>query len=239
MTALPVLPRFTAVAASVASLATSAAAQRPPAIPVRPLGAVAATSAVTFQQVQHLRVLSDGRVLVNDPGQRRIILLDANLANPKVVVDSAGGANMYGMNPGALIPFAGDSTLFVDRAALAFLVIDPNGNVARVMSFPPGNPATYLASPAPYGYPALSATFGVAYRVPMPRPQLPRPAQGEPEVTRRLEDSAVVVAMNLKRRSVDSLAKLSTGSTITIRMTANNTNTNTTTPVFPCSTTGP
>jgi len=123
--------------------ASPLAAQRAaPPVPIRPLGAAVGTSAITFTQIQHFRALSDGRVLINDPGKRQVILLDSALANPKVVVDSSGGATMYGMGAGALIPFAGDSTLFVDRNASAFLVIDAKGDVARVMSAPPGNAAT-------------------------------------------------------------------------------------------------
>ena len=214
-------------------LALPLAAQRPTQPPVRQLGPAIATSAITFQQVQHLRVLGDGRVLVNDPGKRQIVMLDSSLANPKVVVDSAGGVNMYGMQAGALIPFAADSTLFVDRGASAFLVIDPTGSVARVMSFPPGNPAQYLTTPNSAGYPAFSSNFGIVYRIPMPRPQIQRPREGEPEITRKFEDSALVVAMNVKRRSLDTLARLGTGSMITMRLSANNNNTNTQTPIFP------
>ena len=209
-------------------------AQRAPApVPVRPLGAMIGTSAITFTQVQHLRALSDGRVLINDPGKRQVILLDSSLANPKVVVDSAGGATMYGASAGALIPFAGDSTLFVDRGASAFLVIDPKGDVARVMSMPPGNAAQYLTNPSSYGYPGYSSTLGIVYRLPMPRPQIERPAQGEPEITRKFDDSALVMTMNVKRRTVDTLVRVATGSTLTMKLSANSTNTNTTTPIFP------
>ena len=111
----------TARAMTVLAIAAAPlSAQRAPAnVPIRPLGVVVSTSAITFQQIQHLRALSNGKVLVNDPGKRQVILLDSALANPKVVVDSAGGATMYGMSSGALIPFAGDSTLFVDRNASA------------------------------------------------------------------------------------------------------------------------
>jgi hypothetical protein len=214
-------------------LATPLAAQRTTLPPIKQLDAATATSAITFQQVQHLRVLSDGRVLVNDPGKRQVIMLDSALANPKVVIDSAGGVNMYGMNAGALIPFAGDTTLFVDRGASAFLVIDPNGVVARVLSFPPGNPATYLTNPTSYGYPAYASNFGIIYRVPMPRPTIQRPRQGEPEITRKLDDSSVVVAMNMQRRNVDTVSRIATGSTLTMRLSASSTSTNTQTPVFP------
>jgi len=208
-------------------------AQRPPTIPIRAIGAVTGTSAITFQQIQHLRALSDGRVLINDPGKRQVIMLDSTLAKPVVVIDSAGGANMYGQQAGALIPFAADSTLFVDRTASAFLVIDPRGMVTRVMSFPSGNQASYLTQPATYGYPAYSPAFGVVFRVPQPRPQVQRPREGEPEITRRFEDSAVVVTMAIKSRKLDSLTRLGTGSTVTMRLSANNNNTNTTTPIFP------
>src|SRR4051794_26011712 len=194
------------------------AAQRTAApVPIRPLGAVVGTSTTTFTQIQHLRALSDGRVLINDPGKRQVILLDTALANPKVVVDSSGGATMYGMGAGALIPFAGDSTLFVDRGASAFLVIDPKGDVARVMSAPPGNAATYLTNPTAYGYPGYSPTLGIVYRLPMPRPQVERPAQGEPEITKKFEDSALVMTMSVKRRTVDTLTRVATGATLTMK----------------------
>jgi hypothetical protein len=215
-------------------LASSLRAQRPPAnVPIRPLGAVVQTSVLTFQQIQHLRALANGNVLVNDPGKRQVILLDSALANAKVIVDSAGGATMYGPNPGALIPFAGDSTLFVDRNASAFLVIDPNGKVTRVMSMPPGNAPTYLTNPTAYGYPGYSPRLGIAYRLPMPRPTVQRPQYGEPEISKKYDDSALVMTMNVKRRTVDTLVKIATGSIVTIKMSANNTNSNSTTPIFP------
>ena len=209
-------------------------AQRGPApVPIRPLGAIVATSAITFTQVQHLRALSDGHVLINDPGKRQVILLDSALANPKVVVDSSGGATMYGMSAGALIPFAGDSTLFVDRAASAFLVIDAKGDVTRVMSGPSGNAVQYLTNPTTYGYPGYSPSLGIVYRLPMPRPQVVRPAAGEPEITRKYDDSALVMAMNVKRRTVDTLTRIFSGATVTMKLSANSTNSNTQTPIFP------
>src|SRR4051812_47894917 len=106
--------RMTEFFATAMLIASGLSAQQAPPVPVRPLGATTGTSAVTFGQVQHLRALSNGSVLVNDPGRRQVIMLDSALANPRVVVDSAGGATMYGPSAGALIPFAGDSTLFVD-----------------------------------------------------------------------------------------------------------------------------
>lgn len=217
------------------TLSVAAHAQRPVTVAVRQLGATTATSVVTFNQVQHLRALSDGRVLINDPGRHQVVLLDANLANPKVVIDSAGGTTMYGLNSGALIPFAADSTLFVDRTTSAFLVLDSKGEVARVMSMPAGNSAisNYLTNPTSFGYPAFSPALGIVYRLPMPRPQFERPRQGEPEIARSYEDSAVVMTMNVKRRTVDTLSRLGTGTTVSLRLTSNGTNSNSRSPIFP------
>jgi len=225
--------RFSAAMATLACVATGATAQTAPAPVVRPIGAVIGTSVISFGQVQHLRALSNGRVLVNDPGRRQVIMLDSALANPKVVVDSGGGASMYGPRAGGLIPYAGDSTLFVDPVANAFLVIDPAGSVARVMSTPSGTTANNLTNPTTFGYPAFSPGFGIVYRLAMPRPTVERPKPGEPEITRIIDDSALVMTMDVRRRKVDTLLRLGTGVTLTMKLSANSTNSNSRTPLFP------
>src|SRR5688572_18978585 len=100
----------------LASASTASAQQSAETrIAVRKLGPVVRTSAITFGGVQHIRRLSDGRVLVNDPSRRQVLLLDSTLANPVIVIDSVGGRdNSYGMRAGGVIPYRGDSTFFVD-----------------------------------------------------------------------------------------------------------------------------
>src|SRR5215213_7796042 len=116
-------------------------------IAVRKLGPTVRTSAVAFGGVQHIRRLSDGRVLVNDPSRRQVLMLDSTLANPVVVIDSVGGRdNSYGMRSGGIIPYRGDSTFFVDPISSTLLLIDPAGKIAKVMSMPT-NAVSYLASP--------------------------------------------------------------------------------------------
>ena len=89
----------TAAQSAPASIATS--------IPVRKIGATVRTSAVTFTSVQHVRRLSDGRLLVNDPGRHQVLLLDSTLANPVVVIDSIGGHdNSYGIGRAVSFPIA-------------------------------------------------------------------------------------------------------------------------------------
>jgi hypothetical protein len=46
-------------------------------------------------------------------------------------------------------------------------------------------------------------------------------------------DSALVMTMDVKRRKVDTLLKLATGTTITMKLSANSTNSNSRTPLFP------
>ena len=133
-------------------------------VAIRPLGPVVATAAESLGFVAGVRALPGGRVLVNDPARRRVLLLDAALATPTVIVDSASGAvNSYGPRGGGLIPYRGDSTLFVDPASLSMLVIDPQGVVARVMSVPRSDDAASLASGVS-GAPGFDAQGRLVYR---------------------------------------------------------------------------
>src|SRR5688572_3876325 len=72
-----------AVSAAMASAQSTAAPERTglQLPPIRPLGAVKATAKETFTILTQLRPLSDGRVLVNDPIGRRVLLYDEGLAN--------------------------------------------------------------------------------------------------------------------------------------------------------------
>ena len=60
---------------------SSAAAQgKGPELPaIRQLGAVSATTTEKFFNVTNIRALPDGRVFVNDPFGRRVLLFDASL----------------------------------------------------------------------------------------------------------------------------------------------------------------
>src|SRR5919202_3497975 len=88
------------------------AAQQPP--PIRPLGPVVAKSKEGFTNVVGVRALPGGRVLVNDVAKRRVLLFDSTLASFTVVADSTSAtANAYSGRLANLIPYRGDSTLFV------------------------------------------------------------------------------------------------------------------------------
>ena len=200
------------IAAPAALLAASAAgAQQGPA--VRALGPVVATAGDTINTVAAVRALSDGRVIVNDPFGRRLLLLDQNLKLQSVIADSLNPAATYGPRPSGMIPFRGDSTLFVDAQSMSMLVIDPQGKVARVMAIPRSQDAGALTSSA-FGSVGFDPTGGgrFVYRAfPEMRiqrgPGGPGGGGGGPMAFNfpTPPDTAAIVRVDLATRKVDTL----------------------------------
>src|SRR5215208_1353207 len=148
--------------ASLALVAGSASlvAQAPA---VHLINAPDASSKPIFGMVTNARQLPGGKVLANDILKRQLVLLDPTFAAAAVVADSASGsANSYGIRPGGMIAYLGDSTLFVDPAGLSMFVLDPEAKIARVASVPRSQDATLLA--APTGAPGLDAKGRLVYR---------------------------------------------------------------------------
>jgi hypothetical protein len=200
--------RVISAAVSLLTASTLAAQSIAPAVPVRPLGKVVATSPVGFSYPASLRALSDGRVLVNDPSRRQVLLLDSVLANPIVVIDSAAGvANSYGARNGGMAAFLADSTFFIDAATPNFLIIDPQGKIARQMALPTAaNVTGYLTQYATLGYPARDGKPRLVFRMPAPRGAAALPAPGEKPVIPPPPDSALVVTFNPDTRAIDTVA---------------------------------
>lgn len=120
-------------------LAQTADSTRRPAVgpPVRHIATASALSTEQIGSITSVRELPGGRLLLNDGARRRLVLMDTTLRTIDVVLDSLTEVeNSYGTRAGALIPYLGDSTLFIDPASFAMLVIDPSGKVARVRSVP-------------------------------------------------------------------------------------------------------
>lgn len=188
------------LAAAVPARAQTAA---PPLPPVRPLGAVVARAAEPLGALAAVRALPGGRLLVNDAARRRVLLFDSTLATFTVVADSTSATgNAYGGRMAGLIPYRGDSTLFVDPQSLSMLVIDPAGKLGRTLSVPRPDDALALTGLA-FGTPGFDARGRLVYR-PMPRPRMnagsgPMPAPVFP-------DSAPVLRVDLATRAVDTAA---------------------------------
>ncbi|HCU10725.1 MAG TPA: hypothetical protein DGB72_01200, partial [Gemmatimonadetes bacterium] len=123
--------------------------------PIRQLGPVTAVAKEPLGAVSSVRQLPDGRVLVNDILGRRVVMFDSSLSTVTVIADTTSAtASAYGVRPGGLIAYRGDSTLFVDPASLSMLLIDPNGKITRVMSAPRANDVGFLVG-GPFGNPGF------------------------------------------------------------------------------------
>jgi len=176
-----------------------------PLPPVRQLGPVTSVAKEPLGAVSSVRSLPDGRLLVNDIIGRRVLMFDSSLANVTVVADTTSAtANAYGVRPGGLIAFRGDSTLFVDPASLSMLLIDPNGKITRVMSAPRAQDVGFLVG-GPFGNPGFDPSGRLVYRAPPNFAALgPRPgANGIPQIPAPPE-SAAIVRFDLATRKVDT-----------------------------------
>ena len=136
------------------------ASERPAA---RPLGAAIATSD-PLGALSAVRQLPGGRLLVNDPARRRVLMLDSMMKLIKVVADTTPATqNAYGVRGGGILPWRGDSTLFLDPASLSMLVLDPDGEIKRVMAAPRPDDVFSLVGGA-LGYPGFDAKGRLVYR---------------------------------------------------------------------------
>lgn len=186
---------------ALAGVSAAAGAQKLPE--VRPLGAVVATSPTPFSNVNAVRQLPAGRVLVNDVLGRKVVLLDSSLATLGIVADStpATGTAFSGRLAG-LVPYRGDSTLFVDPQSLSMLMIDPTGKIARVLSVPRAEDAMSLAGGQ--GMPGLDPQGRLIYRGALTFTRPPRMEGGafQPPVP---PESLAIVRTDLGTRVTDTL----------------------------------
>jgi hypothetical protein len=201
---------------------TLGAQQRPP---IRQIGDVAAASLEKFAALSSIRALSNGSVLVNDIPGRRVLLFDPQLSSFKVVADSTSAtASAYGGRSGSLVAYRGDSSLFIDPSSVSMLVIDPAGEIARVMAIPRAEDAMMLggvlSAPAfdgvsrliyrgGTGFRMMGGPGGANTRIVTPGPGGARPAMTAPE----LPDSAFIVSFDLATRSLDTLGYIRTPKT--------------------------
>ena len=176
---------------------------------IRRVESAQAISTETLGAISQVRVLSDGRVLLNDGMRRRLLLFDSTLTQVTVVLDSiAEVENAYGSRPGRLIPYVGDSSLFFDPATLAMLVLDEQGRITRVRAVPYAQHSGQFASSAAlWGMPAFDRQGRFVYRVAATPAPTPRPPAGIPWIPTPA-DSAFVVGVHLNSRAIDTLGVL-------------------------------
>src|SRR3954468_14701840 len=135
------------LAAPYASHAQDTASTKLIGPPVQKIATAQAISTEPLGAITNVRELADGRLLVNDGARRRLLMMDTTLKTLQVVLDSLTDvANTYGTRGGALLPYRGDSTLFIDPASYAMLVFDPSGKLARVRSVWRAQDVSWVAS---------------------------------------------------------------------------------------------
>ena len=161
-----------------------------------------------------IRALSDGRVLVNDVGHTRVLMLDSVLSRGRGVIDTVGGDGAMAparapLHSVTLIRYPGDSTLYIDRAAQSVLVLDHTGTVARVMALPRPQDIPYIAGGGEGGQPEIDTQGRLVYHAvfrPQLRPQ--DPALRLPINIPLQRDSAPIVRADFDTRQIDTLSAL-------------------------------
>lgn len=192
------------VASPAASVAVSPVAPVPP---VRPMGPVIRMTAPDLLgSVSSVRPLPGGRLIVNDVTRHRVVLFDSTLTKVTIVADSTSASGgMFGVQLAGIIPFTGDSTLFVDPQSLSMLVIDGAGKTGRVMAIPRPQDAMYLVG-GPFGTPGFDPQGRLVYRGLARSLKPPTPPTGDiPFAIPVLPDSAPVVRINLESRKLDTI----------------------------------
>jgi hypothetical protein len=207
------MTRHTILRTSIIAFGLAMSAIRPASaqkqIPIRTLGQVEATSIERVGFVSGVHELSDGTVIVNDAGKRRLIAFDRTLGVARILADTGAGSKLqYGGRSTGIIPYAGDSTLLVDAVGRAFLVIDGKGNVGRVMSAPRPNDVTSMTN-AGLGAPGFDRQGRLIYRT-MLMPAFKAPVVGKPYTPPSMPDSAPLLRADFDKRTADTIAWLRT-----------------------------
>ena len=195
-------PASILLAAPLLALTAQAQQSRPP---LRHLGAAVATSDA-LGAVAAIQALPGGKLLVNDPSRRQLVLLDSNMKQIAVVADTTAATKAaYGTRGGGLLPFRGDSALFVDPNSLSMLVVDPAGKIARIMAAPRANDVFFLLG-GPMGNPGFDAKGRLVYRSMGLGDRRPAPSAGQPMTPPVLPDSVPIVRYDLTARKLDTAA---------------------------------
>lgn len=165
-----------------------------------------------------VKEFSNGNVLVNDAGQRRLLLCDSSLRIAKVVADSApGSSRSYGLRPAPLMPFPGDSAFFVDVASRTLVMFGPAGDIIHVTALP------HVADmPFVTGYPSSVDAMGhLLYRSGVFAPNVGGAGIAAPPAALASADSAPLVRASFDSRRLDTVATIKVSGVVLSASTVN------------------
>lgn len=175
--------------------------------PIREVSTPTATSTHPFKFIFTVRETSGGRLLVSDAYRHQLVLLDGNLSNPVVVIDSVNpGGQAYGDYPVPTLKWRGDSSIHMDMPSRSYLVLDGMGKIVRTMAPP---------KQSDYGRPladqsGLDANGNILYRGYAPTITTDTFTTPDRATVRKSHppDSIGLVSGNFATRAVDTIAKL-------------------------------
>jgi len=116
---------------TVLLLSTAPVSAQP--VPVRTFSKPAAEFAEPYSAVRGVRELADGRVVVTDPRDKVVQLVDLKTGRATTLGREGSGPNEYQMPSGAFA-LPGDSTLIADPLNSRFFVLGPGGRLAGTWS---------------------------------------------------------------------------------------------------------
>jgi len=117
-------------------------------------------------------------------------------------------ATAYGFGAGALIPFHGDTALFLDPQSSAMPVLSPAGRIARVMATPrPNNRPVSIGSL--YFTPGFDAAGRLLYYLPLTF-AVPTKALPASTTVKSVVDSALIVRFDFATQAYDTVATIRT-----------------------------
>ncbi len=195
---------------AAAAPSAGAPAQTLPPLPGPAIRRIETAQFISTEQlgaINGVRHLPDGRVLLNDGMRRRLLLLDSTLTLVSVVLDSLTEVqNAYGTRAGTIIQYRGDSTMFIDPATLAMLVLDASGKIARVRAVPRAQDMQAISNPSfQSGVPGFDKDGRFIFRIgATTAPPAVAPPPGMPYFPSP-PDSAFVVGVHLDTRRADTL----------------------------------
>lgn len=190
------------VAGLFARPSENAGAQQPPAVIDLPSPTI--KSSQTFGSVLNVVEFSNGNVMVNDATARQLVLLNRNLAQQKVVLDSSLSSTSYGRGSVPLVFCNCAEVWFPDVQSSSLLTFDESGAQKRVISAPNTNDFYQLIRGR-----SIGDTIGnLFYRGRTPNTPFPgRPKRAGDSDT---PDSTPLLRANFETRKIDTIAKVRT-----------------------------
>jgi hypothetical protein len=179
--------------------------------PVRTLAKPDAEYAEPFTQINGVRELRDGRVIVSDVREKTVQIVDLKAGSAQKIGREGSGPGEYAM-PARLLGLPGDTSVVYDPLNRRFLVIGPDGKAGAFASYEkPGTGPTRISTGARY-----TDSRGRLYSV---GPNFSIGPNGEPSSA----DTAPILRLDRATMKTDTVAFVRTPTT-TIRTSQGGTN---------------